>query len=109
MVSLVEHATDERAPTAAAWLLTGSVAFVLVGLVATMRSLKDFDRMPGIYRPVAVALLVGAGLVLLTGWARPVPWLLVTLVAAVPSIVWGFAVDRWLRNRMVDDSLGHPS
>jgi low temperature requirement protein LtrA len=109
MVSLVEHATDERAPAPTAWLLTGSVAVVMVALVATARSLRDFDRLPKVYRPVSIALTGGAVAVFLVGWARPVPWLLVLVVAAVLSALWGFAVDRLLRHRTADDSLAHPS
>jgi low temperature requirement protein LtrA len=43
LVSLIEHAGDEGAPAASAWLLTGSVALALLALVLVMRSLRDYS------------------------------------------------------------------
>ncbi|MFW2340701.1 MAG: low temperature requirement protein A [Acidimicrobiia bacterium] len=97
MVSLVEHAGDVRAPYATAWLLSGSVAVLLVALISLMRSLSDFDRLPSLYQPVSRALVIGAGIALLIGWWRPSPWLLVLTLAAIHSVIWFFAFDRWLR------------
>jgi membrane protein implicated in regulation of membrane protease activity len=39
----------------------------------------------------------GAGAALVAGWARPSPWLLALLLVAVLSVVWFFAVARFLR------------
>ncbi len=97
LVSLIEHAADQRAPVDAAWVLTGSVAVALVGLIVTMRTLADYERLISIYRPLAATLGVGAAVIALIGWWRPAPWLLVLAIVAVLSIVWGVAVDRWLR------------
>jgi low temperature requirement protein LtrA len=97
MVSLVEHAADKRAPAATAWVLSGAVAVALLALVMAMHSLKDFDRLPSIYRALVPALLLAAGAALLVGWARPAPWGLVLLLLAVLSAPWWVAVDRWLR------------
>ena len=97
MVSLVEHADDARAPVATAWLLSGSVALLLVALISLMRSLQDHDRLPSLYRPVTGALAAGAGVALLIGWWRPAPWLLVFALFAIHSVIWSLAFDRWLR------------
>ncbi|MDH3292837.1 MAG: low temperature requirement protein A [Acidimicrobiia bacterium] len=97
LVSLVEHAGDQRAPVATAWVLTGSIALVLVGLTSAMSALEDYRRLASIYRPLTWALAVAVGVVVLIGWWRPVPWLLVLALFAVLSAVWWFAVDRWLR------------
>ncbi len=97
LVSLVEHAGDQRAPVETAWVLTGSIAVVLVGLMIAMSALTDFRRLASIYRPLTAALSASVGVVLLIGWWRPVPWLLVLALFTVLSAVWWFAVDRWLR------------
>jgi low temperature requirement protein LtrA len=97
LVSFIEHAGDQRAPANAAWVLTGSVAVALVGLIVTMRTLADYDRLISIYRPLTATMGVGAAAIVLVGWWRPAPWLLVLAVVAVLSIVWSVAVDRWLR------------
>lgn len=97
LVSLIEHAADERSPANAAWLLAGSVAVALVGLVVTMHSLADFRRLPSIYRPLTMAMFVGAVAAVLVGWWRPAPWLLALALVAILSAVWAIAVDRWMR------------
>lgn len=97
LVSLVEHAGDQRAPVATSWVLTGSIAVALFGLMLAMSALTDFSRLASIYRPLTRALASSVGMVVLIGWWRPVPWLLVLALFAVLSAVWWFAVDRWLR------------
>ena len=97
MVILIEHAADARAPEATAWLLAGSVALGLVALVVTMHSLQDYERLPMLYRPVSVAMVVASAVALLIGWWRPAPWLLALTLILLLSAVWFFAVDRWLR------------
>jgi low temperature requirement protein LtrA len=97
LVSLVEHAGDERAPAATAWVMTGSIAVLLVGLLLAMSALADFRRFASIYQPLTWVLASSVGVVALIGWWRPVPWLLVLALFAVLSAVWWFAVDRWLR------------
>lgn len=105
LVSLVEHAGDERAPVATAWVLTGSIAVVLVGLMLAMSALADFRRLASIYQPLTWALLSAVGAVVLIGWWRPAPWMLVLAVFALLSAVWWFAVDRWLRLPNPDEGL----
>lgn len=97
MVSLIEHAGDDRAPAATAWLLGGSVAVALVALTAAMRALNDYRRLPSIYRPLMPAMWMAAVTALVIGWLHPVPLVLVVLMVAVLALVWWLAVDRWLR------------
>ena len=97
MVSLVEHAADDRAPTATAWLLAGSVALGLISLILIVRTLDAFDRLPGVYRPVSGALAVAAVASLFVGWLRPAPWLLALALVAILTAVWLFAIVKWVR------------
>ena len=97
MVSLVEHAADDRAPEATAWLLAGSVALGLVSLIVIVRTLDAFDRLPGVYQPVTWALAAAAAASLVIGWLRPAPWLLALGLVAVLTAVWLFAIAKWVR------------
>ena len=97
MVSLIEHAADARTPEPSSWLLAGSVAAVLIALVPTIVTLADYRRLAALYRPIAVALLVGAAAALAIGWTRPAPWLLATLLALILVAIWSFAFARTLR------------
>ena len=97
MVSLIEHAADARTPEPSSWLLAGSVSALLIALVPTIVTLADYRRLAALYRPLAVALLVGAAAALAIGWARPAPWLLATLLDLVLVAIWSFAFARTLR------------
>jgi len=97
MVSLVEHAADDRAPEATAWLLAGSVALGLVSLIVIVRTLDAFDRLPGVYQPVSWALATAAAASLIVGWLRPAPWLLAFALYAILTAVWLFAIAKWVR------------
>jgi low temperature requirement protein LtrA len=99
MVSLIEHAADARTPEPSSWLLAGSVSALLVALVATIVSLADYQRLAAFYRPLAVALLLGAAAALAIGSARPAPWLLATLLDLILIAIWSFAFARTLRTR----------
>ena len=101
MVSLVEHAADDRAPTATAWLLSGAVALGLVSLIMIIRTLADYVRFPDVYQPLSWALTLAALASLLAGALRPAPWLLALLLYAVLSLVWLFAIGLWVKT-------GHP-
>jgi low temperature requirement protein LtrA len=94
MVSLVEHADDARTPEASAWLLAGSVAALLIAVLASTSTLVDYRRLAGVYRPLTLALLFGAVAALAIGWARPAPWLLATLLDLVLIAIWSFAFAR---------------
>lgn len=104
MVSLVEHAEDQRAPIAAAWLLAGAVAIGLLGLVLEIRTMQDYERLKSLYQPASVAMTIAAGAALLAGWWRPAPWLLALTLMVVLAGTWLFAVDRWLRLEESDPS-----
>ena len=97
MVSLIEHAANARTPEPSTWLLAGSVAALLIALVAMMVSLADYQRLAALYRPLAVALLLGAAAALAIGWARPAPWLLAMLLDSILIAIWSFAFARSLR------------
>lgn len=95
LVSLIEHAHDQRTPAATAWLLCGSIAVGLCSIVITMNSLDDWDRFPTLYRPVAAATVLGAAVVLGLGWLHPAPWLLAVLLLTTLTAVWFIATYRW--------------
>jgi len=99
MVSLIEHAADARMPEPSSWLLAGSVSALLVAMVATIVSLADYQRLAALYRPLAVALLLGAVAALAIGFARPAPWLLATLLNLILIAIWCFAFARTVRTR----------
>ena len=94
MVSLIEHASDDRAPKATAWLLSGSVAVGLLALIVIMSVLHDAARLPHVYRPVSIALVAAAAVALVVGWLRPTPWVLALLLVTALSAVWFFAIIR---------------
>lgn len=96
MVRLVEHAGDDRAPTATAWLLSGAVALGLVSLIMIIRTLADYVRFPNVYQPLGWALALAALASTLVGVLRPPPWLLALLLVAVLSLVWLFAIGLWV-------------
>jgi low temperature requirement protein LtrA len=97
MVSLIGHAGDARTPESTSWLLAGAVALGLLALIPTTRALVDAERLAVVYRPVSAAMVGGAGAALVVGWVRPVPWLLALLLVAILSVLWFFAVNRFLR------------
>ena len=97
MVSLIEHAHDARTPAGTAWLLAGAVAVGLLALSVTERTLVDAQRLAVVYRPLSLAMGAGAGAALVVGWARPAPWLLALLLVVILSVLWFFAVSRFLR------------
>jgi low temperature requirement protein LtrA len=95
IVSLVEHAHEPATPVATASLLSGSVALGLLALILTARSLEDAVRLASVYRPLTVALALGAVVALFAGWLAPAPWLMALLLVAILSALWFFAVA-WL-------------
>lgn len=97
MVGLVEHATDQRTPAAVSWLMSGSVATMLVTMVVLLPTLTDYDRRPSVYRSVQAVLATAAVVALLAAWSRPAPWLLALVLFLVLFATWAFAFVRWLR------------
>ena len=78
-------------------MLAGSVALGLLALAVTERTLVDAQRLAIVYQPVSLAMCAGAGAAVAVGWARPAPWLLALLLVAILSVIWFFAVTRFLR------------
>ena len=97
MVSLIEHAHDPNTPEGTAWLLSGAVAAGLVAQAVAERTLVDAERLALVYRPLTWALVGGAAAAIVVGWMRPAPWLLALLLVAILSVLWFFAVSRFLR------------
>jgi low temperature requirement protein LtrA len=97
MVSLIEHAHDPSALPATAWLVSGAVALGLAGLIGASWALADARRLPGVYRPLEIAMAFGAVAALLVGWINPAPWLLAALLAGILSVLWAVAVVEFLR------------
>jgi membrane protein implicated in regulation of membrane protease activity len=58
-----------------------------------------------VFGPLGPALAGGAVAALIVSWLRPAPWLLALLLVAILSVVWSFAVSRFLRA----DAWGEPS
>jgi low temperature requirement protein LtrA len=96
IVSLIGHAHDARAPAETAWLLAGAVALGLLALIVVEQSLVDAERHFSVYRLTSLALVIGAVAALVIGWLRPAPWLLALLLIADLSVLWAFAVLRFL-------------
>ena len=90
MVSLLEHSHDARTPVFVAWLMSGAVALGIIGLVPVSRALAYAAD----YRPLWIAMGIGATLGLLIGWARPGPWLLALLLVLVLGLIWVVAFPR---------------
>ncbi len=108
MVSLIAHAGDARTPASTAWVLAGAVTTGLLALIVTARSLADARRLESVYRPLGVALAVGAAAALFVGWVRPAPWLLALLLLGVLTALWCFAVSRFLAVGEWDDEPSLP-
>jgi low temperature requirement protein LtrA len=97
MVGLIANAHEDRTPADVAWALTGSLALGLLASIVTVRSLKDYERLASVYRPLSVVMAGGALAALVVGWLRPAPWALALSLVAVLVIVWFVGVERWLR------------
>jgi len=96
MVSLIAHAHDGTTPAPTAWLLSGAVAAGLIGLILISRALSDAARPPAVYRPLEIAMAIGAVVSLLIGAAQPAPWLFALLLVMVLTLVWAVAVRGFL-------------
>jgi hypothetical protein len=97
MVSLISHAADATTPASTAWLLAGSVALGLLALTFAEQALVDADRLAVVYRPLRIAMVGAAVTALAIGWAQPAPWLLALLLVVILSVLWIFAVSRFLQ------------
>jgi hypothetical protein len=92
-----------------AWLLSGAVALGLLALIPTTRALVDAERLAVVYQPVSASMAGGAGAALVAGWIRPAPWLLALLLVAILSVLWFFAVNRFLRADAWGEEQSHPN
>ncbi len=97
MLNLIEHATDPAAPQAPAWLLAISTAIVLVAAVLAAAALADYERLPEVYRPLSLALLVAAVVAVAAGLLQPPAWLLAITLGTILLLVWLFAVNKFMR------------
>jgi len=92
MVSLVEHAHDDRTPAATSWMLSAGAAVVLCATMLVAASLQAWDGDRGLYRPLARTCAVVAVACLVVGAVRPAPLILGLVLVVLLSIPWGFAV-----------------
>jgi low temperature requirement protein LtrA len=99
MVGLIEHAHDPLAPELTAWLLSGSVALVLVGQIVHAWALAEARERPAVYRPLTLAMGMAAAAALAVGWLRPAPWLLALALVAILTALWFVAVALFIRAR----------
>ncbi|MGI9586433.1 MAG: low temperature requirement protein A [Acidimicrobiia bacterium] len=97
MVSLVHHAEDSSTPQPTAWLLTGSIAVALVALALVTTALLDSRRLPQVFGPLRWAMALSALVALGFGWLRPAPWILALSLWVVLSILWFYAILRWVK------------
>jgi low temperature requirement protein LtrA len=97
MVSLISHASDDRTPATTAWLLAGAVGLGLLAVTVAEQALVDADRLAAVYRPLKPVMAGAAAAALAVGWARPAPWILALLLVAILSVLWIFAVSRFLQ------------
>lgn len=96
MVSLVDHAHDDRTPAATAWVLCGGVAVVLCTTMLIAASLRAWAGNRGLYRPLTRTCAVAAVLCLGAAAARPAPLIVGVALVVLLSIPWGLAVARRL-------------
>jgi low temperature requirement protein LtrA len=86
MVSLIDHAHDDRAPAATAWVLCAGTAVVLGATMLLAASLSAWDHDRGLYRPLARICAVVAVVCLGAGAARSAPLVLVlVLLLSIPG------------------------
>jgi len=60
MVVVVEHASEDRTPAGASWLLTAAVAMGLVSLAGVVRTLEAYESLRVIYGPTSRVMVVAA-------------------------------------------------
>ena len=93
MVSLIEHATDDRTPTGTSWLVGGSMALLCVSLAVVVSLMPE---RPGA-RLVPFSLATAALLALVAAALHPRPWLLAAALLVLLTLVWVEAFVRHAR------------
>jgi low temperature requirement protein LtrA len=96
MVSLVDHAHDDRTPSATSWVLSAGVAVVLAATLLLSASLQVWRSERSVYRPLAVTCAAVAATCLLVGAIRPPPLVLGIVLVLLLGIPWSVAVARSL-------------
>ena len=84
MVSLIEHAADNRTPTGTAWLLGGSMAVLCLCLAALLRLLPERRGA----RLVPTGLVAAALVSVIAAALRPPPWALALVLLLALTTVW---------------------
>jgi low temperature requirement protein LtrA len=97
MVSLVEHADNTATPSTTAWLLTGTVAVVLLAEIVLARAFLDGDADHATYRPLLVAMAIGAVASLAVALVPLPPWALALVLNLIMLAVWIVAASRFMR------------
>ena len=95
MVSMVEHASDGRAPDPTPMVLSTSVAVGVLALLVIATALEEWKTLAPVYRPVATALAGAAVVALLIGWLAPPPWLQILLLTLLLTVVWLYGILTW--------------
>jgi hypothetical protein len=100
MASLIDHAHDDRTPSATAWVLYADAAVVLGATMLVAASLQGWHHDRGLYQPLARTCAAVALACLGAGAAQPAPLLLLGLaLVLLLSIPWALAVGHRLTNR----------
>jgi len=73
------------------------VALGLGGIAVAALALDDASRLSAVYRPLIVAIAVGAVAALAVGWLAPAPWLLALLLDAILTVLWLVVIAAFLR------------
>jgi low temperature requirement protein LtrA len=97
MVGLVEHAALSVTPQETAWLLSGAVAVVLLFVIVVALSVIDDERTRWIYRPLLIALAVGAAASVAIGFLPFPPWALAVALNALLLGLWIIAALRFMK------------
>ena len=90
MVSLIEHASDDRTPTSSAWLIAGATAAMAAALAALVSTMESHAGR----RLVPVLLLAVSGVALALGALRPSPLVLAAGLSLCLLVVWAEAFTR---------------
>jgi low temperature requirement protein LtrA len=97
VLNLIEHASEPGTPLEPAWLLAISTALFLVAEVVAATALADYQRLPAVYRPLSLSMVVAAVIAVAVGVVQPPAWLLAVGLGAVLLILWLVAVSKFMK------------